>query len=103
MAQTYYIVNGPKAGIPLYMMPAFNFDQVLQNVAKFKISNLILVPPIVVALAKHPAVRDGSIDLSSVTSMGSGAAPLGREVSEEVESIWPKGQVNVKQGWGMTE
>jgi hypothetical protein len=36
-----------------------------------------LVPPVVVALAKHPAVRSGKYDLSSVESVGCGAAPLG--------------------------
>jgi long-subunit acyl-CoA synthetase (AMP-forming) len=52
-------------------------------------------------MAKHPATK--KFDLSSVETVGSGAAPLGREVSEEFEKLWPNGQVNVKQGWGMTE
>ena len=36
-------------------------------------------------------------------AFGSGAAPLGSEVSKEVEQLWPKGTMNLKQGWGMTE
>jgi len=52
-------------------------------------------------MAKHPATK--KFDLSSVISVGSGAAPLGREVSEEFEKLWPDGRVDIKQGWGMTE
>lgn len=62
---------------------------------------MTMVPPIAVALAKHPDVR--KYDLSSVRFVGSGAAPLGREVCAEVEQLWPDNRVNVKQGWGMTE
>jgi len=60
-----------------------------------------LVPPIVVAIAKSPLTR--KYDLSSIRKVLSGAAPLGREQSLEFERIWPNGQVNLKQGWGMTE
>lgn len=59
------------------------------------------MPPIVVALAKRPEVR--RYDLSSVEGTTCGAAPLGREPSIEYEALWPNGQCNVKQGWGMTE
>jgi len=103
MAQTIFIALAPVKGIPVYIMPKFDFLQVLENVQKFRITDLTLVPPVVVALAKHPAVRSGKYDLSSVESVGCGAAPLGREVSEEVENLWEEGKINLKQGWGMTE
>ncbi len=103
MAQTIFIALAPLRGIPVYIMPKFDFLQVLENVQRFRITDLTMVPPVVVALAKHPAVRSGKYDLSSVETVGSGAAPLGREVSEEVENLWEKGKVNLKQGWGMTE
>ena len=35
--------------------------------------------------------------------MGSGAAPLGGEVIDEVERLFPSGDVKLRQGWGMTE
>jgi 4-coumarate--CoA ligase len=82
-------------------MPKFDFLEMLQYVQKYRITDLVLVPPVVVAMAKHPATK--KFDLSSVESVGSGAAPLGKEVSEEFERLWSTGQVNVKQGWGMTE
>jgi len=85
----------------VYMMPKFDFVEMLTCLQKYRITDLVLVPPIIVAMAKHPATKN--FDLSSVQGAGSGAAPLGREVSEEFERLWPTGQVNVKQGWGMTE
>ncbi|KAF2005717.1 4-coumarate-CoA ligase-like protein [Amniculicola lignicola CBS 123094] len=101
MSQAIFCVNAIVQRIPVYMMAKFDFLEMLQCIQKYRITSLILVPPVVVAMAKHPAAR--KFDLSSVESVGSGAAPLGREVCAELEKLWPPGQVNVKQGWGMTE
>lgn len=101
MAQSIFGVSMPMRGIPVYIMSKFDFLKMLEYVQKFQITGLALVPPIAVALAKHPSVKD--YDLSSVETVACGAAPLGREVSIEVEKLWPDGKVNLKQGWGMTE
>ncbi|KAF4556029.1 AMP-binding enzyme-like protein 12 [Elsinoe fawcettii] len=99
--QTYFCCTAPNRQVPSYIMPKFDFLKLLQHIQKYKITDLTLVPPIAVALAKRPEVKQ--FDLSSVTGAGCGAAPLGNEVSRELENMWPAGQVNVKQGWGMTE
>lgn len=101
MAQNIYIAGALHRDTPVYIMPKFDFIKVLEYIQAFRVTDLILVPPVVVLLAKHPAVKN--YDLSSVESLGSGAAPLGREVCTEVEKLWPPGQINVKQAWGMTE
>lgn len=67
----------------------------LQHIQGYKITALNIVPPIAVLLAKHPSVKD--YDLTSVFSIGCGAAPLGQEVSAEVEGLFPEGVVNLKQ------
>ncbi|KAI9372591.1 hypothetical protein BJX61DRAFT_433181 [Aspergillus egyptiacus] len=103
MAQNIFIAAALKRNVPVYIMPKFDLIKMLEYTEKFRITDYILVPPVVVALAKHPAVRSGKYDLSSVEAIGSGAAPLGREVCEEVEALWPPGRINIKQGWGMTE
>ncbi|EGE03325.1 4-coumarate-CoA ligase [Trichophyton equinum CBS 127.97] len=90
-----------RRGIPVYIMARFDFIQMLENIQKFRINEILTVPSIMIALAKHPLVK--KYDLSSLESIGSGAAPLGREISEEVESMFPPGKLNVRQGWGMTE
>ncbi|EXJ61136.1 4-coumarate-CoA ligase [Cladophialophora yegresii CBS 114405] len=98
--QTFYIAGAFNRQIPVYVMPKFDFLQFLEYTQKFRITDYTLVPPIAVLLAKHPAVE--KYDLSSVEQIGCGAAPLGRDVSEQVERRLG-GRLNFKQGWGMTE
>jgi acyl-CoA synthetase (AMP-forming)/AMP-acid ligase II len=79
-------------------MPRFELEQFLQLMQDQKISAAYLVPPIVLALAKHPLVDN--YDLSSLRFILSGAAPLGKEItqacSERLNCV-------VTQGYGMTE
>lgn len=100
MAQTIFIAGGFKREIPVFVMPKFDFEMMLQSVEKYKITELSLVPPVVVALAKSPLTK--KYDLSSVAYMGSGAAPLGRDVAAQVERVFGD-RFNLKQGYGMTE
>ncbi|RYP83848.1 hypothetical protein DL770_005318 [Monosporascus sp. CRB-9-2] len=99
--QTLFTCNFPKLSIPVYIMPSFNFEKMLQYIERFRINTLTVVPPVVVALAKHPLSR--KYDLTSIESIGCGAAPLGQEISDEVVKLWPEGTVTLHQGWGMTE
>ncbi|CAI7614319.1 unnamed protein product [Penicillium glandicola] len=101
MAQNIFIAAALYRATPVYLMARFDFLKMLEYTQRFRITDFILVPPVVISLAKHPDV--GRFDLSSVEAVSSGAAPLGREVSEEVERLWPPGKINIKQGWGMTE
>jgi hypothetical protein len=48
MAQTIFIAGGPTRGIPVYIMPKFDFVKMLEAVQRFKITHLTMVPPIVV-------------------------------------------------------
>jgi acyl-CoA synthetase (AMP-forming)/AMP-acid ligase II len=59
---------------------------------------MVVVPPIVLALAKHPAVD--RYDLSSLRWVGCGAAPLGAELQEACARRLGR---PVLQGYGMTE
>jgi acyl-CoA synthetase (AMP-forming)/AMP-acid ligase II len=63
-----------------------------------KVTVAHVVPPIIVALAKHPIVS--KYDLSSVKTLFSGAAPLGADTEIAVET---RLGVSVKQAYGMTE
>ncbi|KAI9683515.1 MAG: hypothetical protein M1822_006055 [Bathelium mastoideum] len=101
MAQTIFGVNAPKRGVPVFIMQKFDFKRMLEMIQTHRITDLNLVPPVVVKLAKDPIVKN--YDLSSIEGIGSGAAPLGREVCAELEQRWPEGVINIKQGWGMTE
>lgn len=98
--QTFFIAGAFNRQVPVYVMPKFDFIKFLEYTQKFRVTDYALVPPIAVLLAKHPAVEQ--YDLSSVEHVGCGAAPLGRDVSEQVERRLGS-RLNMKQGWGMTE
>lgn len=79
-------------------MPRFDLEQFLKIIEDEKITIAYLVPPVILALAKHPMVEQ--FDLSSLRLIFSGAAPLGAEVAlEAAERVG----CDVVQGYGMTE
>jgi len=85
-------------GATIVTVPRFDLEQSLSLIQEHKITRLFAVPPIVLALAKHPLVDQ--YDLSSLRQVFSGAAPLGAELAQEAA-----GRINceVVQGYGMTE
>ncbi|HVA88978.1 MAG TPA: 4-coumarate--CoA ligase family protein [Chloroflexota bacterium] len=85
-------------GGTIVTMPRFDLPAFLQVIQNHKVSYANLVPPIILALAKHPLVDQ--YDLSSLKAVFSGAAPLGDEVAAACAARL--GCV-VKQGYGLTE
>ncbi|KAF6826735.1 4-coumarate- ligase [Colletotrichum plurivorum] len=100
-AQTYFVANFAKQGIPVYIMPSFDFVKMLTHIQRYRVTQLVSVPPILVALTKHPITA--KFDLSSLETVGSGAAPLPADVARQTERILNKPDLIVRQGWGMTE
>jgi acyl-CoA synthetase (AMP-forming)/AMP-acid ligase II len=90
--------TGLMAGATLVTMPRFELEQFLQVLERYRVTRAPVVPPIVLALAKHPAVA--GYDLSALQAIGSGAAPLGPEIAEEASR---RIGCRVGQGYGMTE
>jgi acyl-CoA synthetase (AMP-forming)/AMP-acid ligase II len=86
------------AGHTLVLMHHFEMESFLRTVQNYRVELALLVPPIVIALAKHPVVE--SYDLSSLKLVGSGAAPLGAEMQRVCEN---RLKTPVVQGYGMTE
>lgn len=100
-AQTMFCVGAPSKRITTYLMQKYEFKKVLESAQNFRITEFHLVPPIAISIAKSPLTKQ--YDLSSIRHAGCGAAPLGAESQREFERVWPKGHMNMKQGWGMTE
>lgn len=93
------LMNGLLAnGVTIVTMPRFDLEQALSIVQEHKVSWFFAVPPIVLALAKHPMVDEYNTD--SLTVVFSGAAPLSAELGEEAEA---RLGCSVIQGYGMTE
>jgi acyl-CoA synthetase (AMP-forming)/AMP-acid ligase II len=85
-------------GATIVTMPKFDLEEFLTLMQDHKITRAYLVPPIVLALAKHPIVD--KYDLGSLELIMSGAAPLGADLAEacggRLDSV-------VMQGYGLTE
>jgi acyl-CoA synthetase (AMP-forming)/AMP-acid ligase II len=79
-------------------MPRFDLEQFLQLMQDYKITRAALVPPICLALAKHPIVDN--YDLSSLEHIISGAAPLSGELQQ---AVGQRLDCLVTQGYGLTE
>ena len=79
-------------------LPRFDLAQFLAAIAEHQVQRVCIVPPIAVALAKHPAVD--SYDLSSLDAVFSGAAPLDAELGH---ALARRLGCRVTQGYGMTE
>ena len=85
-------------GATVVTMPRFDLEQYLQLVQKHGVTILHVVPPIVLALAKHPIVAN--FDLSKVRGAFSAAAPLGDAVASALHA---RLGFRVSQAYGMTE
>jgi len=96
----YCLVPVKKASTT-YIMPSYTLPKLLQVIARFRITDLRLVPPVAVQLIKSASMRN--IDLSSIRSVSCGAAPLGAKTALELEGLFRAKNVKVKQGWGMSE
>lgn len=81
------------------MLPSFSMESMLSTVVEYQISELLLVPPILIRLLRDPIVAH--YNLSHVRKFSSGAAPLSYEVLQELERRFPN--TGFKQGYGMTE
>ena len=86
------------SGATVVVMPKFDLDTYLDLVERHRATILHVVPPVVVALAKHPSVERRNF--SSIRKLFSGAAPLGASTIEQCTC-----RINcvLQQGYGLTE
>jgi len=87
-------------GDGVVVLPKFEFKLCLKAIQDQKINTLYLVPPIIILFAKNKPVLD-QFDLSNVSVIFTGAAPLGEETAQEVFKQHPKWII--RQGYGLTE
>lgn len=87
-----------RQGATIVSMPRFDLEQFLGAIQTYRVTYANLVPPIILALAKHPLVSN--FDMSSLRTIMSGAAPLSAELADACAARL--GCV-VRQGYGLTE
>ncbi|KAF2209820.1 hypothetical protein CERZMDRAFT_113583 [Cercospora zeae-maydis SCOH1-5] len=81
------------------MLSKFTMEAFLQAIQKYRVTDLTLVPSIVVRLVRDSQVS--KYDLSSVKVIACGAAPVGQEILTELQRQMP--WTGFRQSWGMTE
>ncbi|MCX5524833.1 4-coumarate--CoA ligase family protein [Streptomyces bobili] len=94
------LMNAPlRRGATVVVLPRFDLQTFLAAIQNHRITGLYVAPPIVLALAKHPAVAQ--YDLSSLRYVISAAAPLDAGLAAACSA-----RLNlppVGQAYGMTE
>ncbi|XP_076893618.1 4-coumarate--CoA ligase 2-like [Bidens hawaiensis] len=94
------LLCGLRAGAAILIMQKFDIVPFLELTEKYKVTIGPFVPPIVLAIANNEQVVD-KYDLSSMRTVMSGAAPLGKELEDTVRNKFPNAKLG--QGYGMTE
>ncbi|GFF58215.1 4-coumarate--CoA ligase-like 2 [Aspergillus udagawae] len=79
-------------GDTLITFPRFDMQRMLQAVPIHKIQRLYLVPPILAALDANPFFFE-LCDLSSVTTVVTGAAPLHQKITESLNRLQPSWKI----------
>ncbi|XP_010265453.1 PREDICTED: 4-coumarate--CoA ligase 2-like [Nelumbo nucifera] len=93
------LLCGLRVGSAILIMQKFEVVAMMELIQKYKVTIGPFVPPIVLALAKCPVVDD--YDLSSVRTVMSGAAPMGKDLEDTLRLKLPNAKLG--QGYGMTE
>ncbi len=87
-----------RSGATIVTLPRFEVAAFLGAIQEHRITQTVVVPPVILALARHPAVADH--DLSSLDWIACGAAPLDADLQRECAD---RLGVPIVQGFGMTE
>lgn len=85
-------------GLTTFVMSAFDLKLFCSLIQDHKITYTYVAPPVVLHLAKNPAVDD--YDLSSLRMITSGAAPLTKEL---IHAVKKRLGTEVKQAYGLSE
>ena len=93
------LTNALTSGATVVTLPRFAFEPFLELIERHRATVVIVAPPVMAALAGHPAV--GARDLSSLEFVVAGGAPVPAEIARAVGERLP-GAV-VRLGYGLTE
>lgn len=86
-------------GKTIIILDKFKPKVFLNAIVKYKVTRMILPPPLLLFLLKNPLVKN--YDLSCIKEIRSGAAPMGEEMEKELKNRF--NVFNVSQAFGMTE
>lgn len=81
------------------ILPSFTMESMLNATVEYKLTELLIVPPILIRMVRDPIVDN--YDLSHLRRFLSGAAPLSEEIIQLLRKKFPG--TGFRQGYGMTE
>jgi long-chain acyl-CoA synthetase len=97
-ALTVVLLRTLSAGALILLRPRFDIEQALHDIEKKRATCFPGVPTMWIALTNHPGIEKR--DLSSLTYVGSGGAPLPHEIRQRFNHLTG---LRLGGGWGMTE
>jgi len=80
-----------RAGAAILIMPKFEIYMLMDLVQKYKVTIAPFVPPIVLAITRNPDVD--KYDLSSIRTVLSGAAPMGKDLEDTLRAKLPNAKL----------
>src|SRR5215218_10852194 len=89
---------GLYSGHTVLLIPRFELESFLKAAQDYEVTLAHLVPPIVLALSKHPVVDNYKVP--KLHTIFSGAAPLGEDLTR---ACMERLGCSVRQGYGLTE
>ena len=87
-------------GDSVIVLPKFEMESYLNALQQYKISELFIVPPIIINMVNSRKLLE-KYDLSAVSEIFTGAAPLGKETAQALNDMYPNWKI--RQGYGLTE
>ncbi|EFJ16594.1 hypothetical protein SELMODRAFT_116209 [Selaginella moellendorffii] len=89
------------SGTTMVVVAKFELLEIFETIERYKVTQMTAVPPMIIAFIKHHS-SSKRYDLSSLSRVVCGAAPLGRETHEAFLRLYPQ-VARFPQAYGMTE
>lgn len=94
------LINNTNNGVCVHTMFKWDAGEALALIERHRVNVVGGVPTVVRTLLEHPDFE--SFDLSSITSIGQGGAPVPPDSIARIETVFA-GKVNPSNGYGLTE
>ncbi|KAJ0247739.1 4-coumarate--CoA ligase-like 3 [Hirschfeldia incana] len=96
-----YVIATVALGSTVVILRKFDLHDMMAAVEKHRVTTLVLVPPIVIAMINGSGSIKDKYDLTSLKTVRSGGAPLSKEITECFLEKHPT--VDIFQGYALTE
>ncbi|KAE8736300.1 4-coumarate--CoA ligase-like 9 [Hibiscus syriacus] len=87
----YILLAAVLSADSVVLVERFDFEEMLRAVEKYKVTTMPVSPPLVLAFVKSELTT--KYDLNSLTRLGCGGAPLGKEVIKQFNEKFPTVQL----------